>query len=271
MGRRDHATRNRARKARAKEEASNASKPSAVTLPITSTSTPFTSFKSKNQSSITIQQPPRPTITRRQEKEECRALLGSYKCVYGHRRIENIDADDLATVDYRLNVALLTASAAVGIPVHWPRRQGVFLSEKIPKYVTVASQSAGYRIPAFVYEVYDVQACIRASSQPKRNRLKATKHESKALDILDRQGWTEIPLLEFGTLYYEGMPSLTCRTFLGVNVLSPTLRTALGIGPTDPPPWIHIQRSLPTPSWLQDLPLAHQGAPQANLTTFLEY
>ncbi|TNJ27161.1 PSP domain-containing protein [Giardia muris] len=277
MGRRDHATRNKARKVRAQARAEGASNASNAMVPVSSVtpiSFPFNPSELKKQPSEFAQQSLTSTITRRQEKEERRALLGAYKCVYGHRRIENIDADDLTGIDYRLNVALLTASAAVGIPVHWPRRQGVFLSEKLPKYIAVASQSVGYRIPAFVHGVYDSRARSRASSQPNRNRLKATRHENKALDILDRYGWIETPLLECGMLYYEGMPSLTCRTFLGVNVLSPTLRTALGIGPTDPPPWIHIQRSLPMPSWLQDIsmtPMTQQRAPEVSLVSFLEY
>lgn len=195
-------------------------------------------------------------LSRKARKE----LTASMICELKRRvqRPESIEVHDVTSTDPELLIALKTARNSVPVPIHWCSKRRYLQGNSkrgvvkppfaLPAYLASTGIGTLRELDKAADDRKGLKGKTRERARPKMGRVEV---DYKVLHDAFFVHMTKPVFTTFGDLYYEGREFEPDRSMFRAGALSPRLQAALGIGPTDPPPWlVNMQRYGPPPSYL---------------------
>jgi hypothetical protein len=204
-----------------------------------------------------------PALSNRQLRRQRATRTADLKTVVA--RPDLVELADCTAPDPLLAVHLRCVRGVVPTPAHWSRKRHYLQgpAPDRPQYSLppgiAATGVADARDATRADENSSVAAQARARMRGKSGRLAVDYRRLHAAFF--GSGRQMPPTAVHGDLYYEGKEATArrCRFFPGK--LSPELRAALAVGPTDAPPWLQAQQRLGLPPSYPQLRVPGLNAP----------
>jgi len=175
-------------------------------------------------------------------------------------RADLVEAHDISATDPDFLLFLKSTPSTVPVPRHWGRKRKYLQGKR-------GIEKAPFQLPDFIIKtgISEVRAKVDEDESGENAKSKNRSRVAPKMGALDvdyrtlhdaffkHQNKTSIQdkLTGFGDLYYEGKEYESQKSSdLKVGILTPSLRDALNMTDTSPPPWLmNMQRYGPPPSY----------------------